>query len=39
MEEVLSAIADLREKEKQRDPLEEYCEVVPDADECRVYDV
>lgn len=26
-------------REERRDPLEKYCEVVPEADECREYDV
>ncbi|KAJ9510317.1 hypothetical protein QJQ45_015771 [Haematococcus lacustris] len=37
VEEVSAAISDKRAAAKAMDPLEQYCEGAPDADECRVY--
>ena len=38
VEELSAAAADARQKAKEADPLEKYCEDSPDADECRVYE-
>eukprot|EP00270_Netrium_digitus_P001903 TRINITY_DN120_c0_g1_i3.p1 TRINITY_DN120_c0_g1~~TRINITY_DN120_c0_g1_i3.p1 ORF type:complete len:144 (-),score=27.10 TRINITY_DN120_c0_g1_i3:340-732(-) len=37
VEELSTAAADLKAKAKTSDPLEEFCEDNPEADECRVY--
>lgn len=39
VEEMRAAIADRRQKTRQRNAFEEYCDENPDASECRVYDV
>lgn len=39
LDEILSTIADLRYKMSGEDPLEAFCTITPDAEECRVYDV
>ncbi|GFH23887.1 CP12 domain-containing protein [Haematococcus lacustris] len=38
VEEVSAAISHKKAAEKALDPLEQYCEGAPDADECRVYE-
>ena len=38
VEELSAAAADARQKAKDADPLEKYCEDSPDADECRIYE-
>ena len=37
LEILLAKVNDMEQELKQIDPLEEYCEVEPWADECRVY--
>lgn len=38
VEELSAAKAHKEAQEGRKDPLEEYCEEVPEADECRVYE-
>lgn len=38
VEELSAAKSDKEKKAERKDPLEEYCEEAPDADECRVYE-
>ncbi|KAL2323710.1 hypothetical protein Fmac_028089 [Flemingia macrophylla] len=38
VEELSAAASHAREKQKQSDPLENYCKDNPEADECRTYD-
>eukprot|EP00210_Caulerpa_lentillifera_P004494 g4288.t1 len=38
VEELSAAKADKEKQKERKDPLEEYCEEAPDADECRVYE-
>lgn len=38
VEEVSAAAADKRQKAKDSDPLEKFCETTPDAEECKVYE-
>ena len=38
VEELEAEASHLKAKNKPRDPLEEYCEDTPEADECRVYE-
>eukprot|EP00208_Stichococcus_sp_RCC1054_P001789 CAMPEP_0206135530 /NCGR_PEP_ID=MMETSP1473-20131121/805_1 /ASSEMBLY_ACC=CAM_ASM_001109 /TAXON_ID=1461547 /ORGANISM="Stichococcus sp, Strain RCC1054" /LENGTH=116 /DNA_ID=CAMNT_0053527445 /DNA_START=65 /DNA_END=415 /DNA_ORIENTATION=+ len=38
VEEISADLAHKRDNKKKSDPLDEYCEDNPDADECRVYE-
>lgn len=38
VEELSAAKSDKEKQGQRKDPLEEYCEEAPDADECRVYE-
>jgi len=38
VEELSAAASHAREKQKQSDPLENYCKENPETDECRTYD-
>lgn len=38
VDELTSAFHKLRDNSKDDDPLEKFCEMFPDADECRIYD-
>lgn len=37
VEEVSASVADKKAADKKLDPLEQFCEGDPSADECRVY--
>lgn len=38
VEELSAAASHARDKNKESDPLEEYCKENPETDECRTYD-